>query len=142
MTAVSALGALCLVLAAALAWTLLRKGGGAPAGAQAEGWKTLDGLLSMLLSLQERGVAHTGTVSREQFCRAVLDSACQLMRCERGSVMVWDEDRGCLRVIAACGAVTLRDKPLELKPGEGVAGQAFAEAKAVFIENPKTDPRY
>src|SRR4051812_6878761 len=54
-----------------------------------EGWSKLDELLSMLLSLQEHGVSHSGAVSREEFGRAVLDCACRLMKCDRGSVMMW-----------------------------------------------------
>src|SRR5687767_7521748 len=67
----------------------------APAGP--EGWSKLDELLSMLLSLQEHGVSHSGAVSREEFGGAVLDCACRLMKCERGSVMMWDEKDGCLK---------------------------------------------
>ncbi|MDE2511463.1 MAG: hypothetical protein KGL74_10095, partial [Elusimicrobia bacterium] len=54
-----------------------------------EGWTKLDELLSMLLALQEHGVSHSGAVSREEFGRAVLDCACRLMKCDRGSVMMW-----------------------------------------------------
>src|SRR5271170_4465675 len=68
-----------------------------------EGWEKLDELLTMLLALQERGVSHSGAVSREEFGEAVLESACQLMRCERGSVMLWDDKDGCLRIAAARG---------------------------------------
>src|SRR3984957_1069852 len=56
-----------------------------------EGWSKLDELLSMLLALQEHGVSHSGAVSREDFGRAVLDCACRLMKCDRGSVMMWAE---------------------------------------------------
>ena len=61
-----------------------------------EGWSKLDELLSMLLSLQEHGVSHSGAVSRDDFGRAVLDCACRLMKCDRGSVMMWAEKEGCL----------------------------------------------
>lgn len=144
--------ALCAALLAALAWTL-RELYAARAGAAeadqapespkklAEGWGKLDELLSMLLTLQERGVSHAGAVSREDFARAVLESACRLMRCGRGSVMVWDEGAGRLQVIAASGAPEGR-AARSFKPGEGVAGKAFAAAQPIFIENPKRDARY
>ena len=138
--AVWALAFLCLILAAAWARALRRPS--APATAQEPGWKTLDGLLSMLLSLQEQGVSRTGSVSREQFCDAVLDSACRLMRCERGSIMIWDEDEGHLKIVAARGPSTGKKQTLFLKPGEGVAGQAFASGKAVFVDDSGADSRY
>src|SRR2546426_199037 len=84
----------CLGLLAALGWALNRlyavQAGSGAAGADRlpEGWEKLDELLSMLLALQERGVSHSGAVSREEFGAAVVDSACQLMRCSRGSVMI------------------------------------------------------
>ncbi len=107
-----------------------------------EGWSKLDELLTMLLSLQEHGVSHSGAISREDFGRAVLDCACQLMKCERGSVMNWDEKEGCLKIVAARSLVTEGTQKLFLKPGEGVAGKAFASASPIFIADPAKDPRY
>ena len=113
----------------------------APAAAP-EGWSKLDELLSMLLSLQEHGVSHSGAVSREEFGRAVLDCACRLMKCERGSVMMWSEKEGCLEIVAARSPLAEKSQRLFLKPGEGVAGKAFASGQAVFVSDPAADPRY
>ena len=107
-----------------------------------EGWSKLDQLLSMLLALQEHGVSHSGAISREDFGRAVLDCACRLMNCERGSVMMWDEKEGCLKIEAARSPVQHRTQQLFLKPGEGVAGKAFASGQPIFVADPKDDPRY
>ncbi len=143
--------AVCLALMAALAWALselyaLRAAAEEPgpstrsAGAP-EGWQKLDELLSMLLTLQERGVSHSGAVSREEFGAAVLDSACRLMSCERGSVMLWNESAGHLEIVAARGGGE-QPQRLFLKPGEGVAGKAFVSAQPIFIDDPTKDPRY
>jgi hypothetical protein len=107
-----------------------------------EGWSKLDELLSMLLSLQEHGVSHSGAVSREEFGRAVLDCACRLMKCDRGSVMMWEEREGCLKIVAARSVVPERTQKLFLKPGEGVAGKAFVSGQPIFIADPAADPRY
>ncbi len=107
-----------------------------------EGWEKLDELLSMLLSLQERGVSHSGAVSREEFGAAVLDSALSLMRCTRGTVMLWDDKDGVLKITAAKGPGAERAKAMSFKPDEGVAGKAFASATTIFIEDPSNDPRY
>jgi hypothetical protein len=144
---------LCLGLLAALGWALrelyARRAADAVeaeastrSGRLPEGWEKLDELLSMLLTLQERGVSHSGAVSREEFSRAVLDSACQLMRCSRGSIMLWDESAGNLKIVAASGPGRSAPQKLFLKPGEGVAGKAFVSAQPIFIEDPHKDPRY
>jgi hypothetical protein len=141
---------LCAVLLAALALTLkrlysLEASAAPPATAAArapEGWSKLDELLNMLLALQEHGVSHSGTVSREEFSRAVLDSACRLMKCDRGSIMGWDEKTGSLKITAARSLSPERAQKLFLRPGEGVAGKAFASAQPIFVAEPAKDPRY
>lgn len=140
--------ALCAGLLTALVFVLrrlysLEVSAGAPAAPALapEGWSKLDELLSMLLSLQEHGVSHSGAVSREEFGRAVLDCACRLMKCDRGSVMMWEAEEGCLKIVAARSLHT-GHQHLFLKPGEGVAGKAFASGQPIFIADPADDPRY
>ncbi|HAZ07038.1 MAG TPA: hypothetical protein DCZ01_00630 [Elusimicrobia bacterium] len=113
--------------------------GSAPAAP--EGWSKLDELLTMLLALQEHGVSHSGAVSREDFGNAVLDCACRLMKCDRGSVMMWDEREVCLKIVAARTPMH-RTQQLFLKSGEGVAGKAFSSGQSIFIADPAGDPRY
>ena len=142
------LALLCAGLTAALWWSLERMWAHESAvtppapSALPEGWQKLDELLSMLLALQEHGVSHSGAVSREDFAKAVLNSACQLMKCGRGSVMLYDESAGCLKIITAKGSGSADNQKLFLKPGEGVAGKAFQTAQAIFIADPQRDPRY
>jgi hypothetical protein len=107
-----------------------------------EGWEKLDELLSMLITLQERGVSQSGAVSREDFARAVLDSACSLMKCDRGSIMLWDEKAGHLSIVTARGAGSEGPQKLFLKSGQGVAGRAFASGQPILVSNPSQDPRY
>jgi len=106
------------------------------------GWEKLDELLSILLNLQEYGVSHSGTVSREDFAKTVLDISCQFMKSTRGSVMLWDGAAGCLKIVAAKSAFAEKSQKLFLKPGEGVAGKAFASGQAIYVANPEADPRY
>ena len=109
--------------------------------AKAVGWEKLDQLLDMLSALQEEGVSYSGLVSREDFGKAVLKAACQLMNCERGSIMLWEEGGGHLKIVAAIPE-TGKPQTLFLKPGEGIAGEAFSKAQTIFIEDPSSDPRY
>src|SRR3569832_1285873 len=94
-----------------------------------EGWSKLDELLSMLLSLQEHGVSHSGAISREEFGRAVLDSACQLMKCDRNYIMIWDEKEGCLKIVAARSLGAGGGRGRGRGPGGGGAGGAGAAAR-------------
>ena len=142
----------CLFLTAALGAALKRLyalQAGRPEGRREggslefpEGWERLDDLLSILLNLQEYGVSHSGSVSREDFAKTVLDISCQLMKCTRGSVMLWDSAAGCLKIVAAKNAFAEQSQKLFLKPGEGVAGKAFASGQTIYVANPEADPRY
>ncbi len=105
------------------------------------GWEKLDELLDTLSALQDQGVSYSGLVSKEEFGKAVLEAACRLMNCERGSIMLWEENGGHLRIVAAIPE-TGKAQTLFLKPGEGIAGEAFSKAQTIFIEDPSLDPRY
>jgi hypothetical protein len=107
-----------------------------------EGWGKLDELLTMLLALKDRGLDATAQTSRETFSRAVVDSACRLMKCDRGSLMLWDDKSAALRVVAARSPASAREPKLFLRPGDGVAGKAFASGQAIFIADPVRDSRY
>ena len=101
----------------------------------------LEALLSRLLHLHEMGVADDKTSTREQVCHAIMEYACELVGSTRGSLMLLDEENGELRIISSKG---LPPKLLKtrLKPGEGVAGRVFKSGQAIFISDPKKDPRY
>ena len=133
-----------LILVLRRLYSLLKEAAEPKAAARisSEGWTKLDELLSMLLALQEQGVSNAGAVSREDFGRAVLDCACRLMNCGRGSVMLWDEKEGRLEIAAARGGPGGKAPRLFLKPGQGVAGKAFASGTPIFIADPAKDPRY
>jgi HD-GYP domain-containing protein (c-di-GMP phosphodiesterase class II) len=146
-------GGLCLALIAALGLALKRiynlevglperRGKAVGSLEFPEGWEKLDELLSILLNLQEYGVAHSGAVSREGFAKTVLDISCRLMNCTRGSVMLWDGTAGCLRIVAAKDGFSAQGRKLFLEPGEGVAGKAFASGQAIYVADPVADPRY
>ncbi|PCI37285.1 MAG: hypothetical protein COB53_07030 [Elusimicrobia bacterium] len=102
----------------------------------------LDELLTMLLALHDYGVSRTGNVSHEEFCKLVLDKACRLLNSKRGTVMLYDEERDVLSVIAMKSAFPDGNSKLELKPGEGIAGRAFETGHPLHIPDPSSDKRY
>ncbi|HBL16935.1 MAG: hypothetical protein A2X36_15860 [Elusimicrobia bacterium GWA2_69_24] len=150
MTGFWLLAALCVLLMAALFWALgelytlrLRGPGPGPSGpGHPVSADRLDELLTMLLALHDYGVARTGNVSYEEFCSLVLDKACHLLNSKRGTVMLHDESDDTLSVVAAKSPFFGRKPSLRLKPGEGVAGQAFKSGRPIHISEPARDSRY
>ncbi|MFI5362383.1 MAG: HD domain-containing phosphohydrolase, partial [Elusimicrobiota bacterium] len=57
-------------------------------------------------------------------------------------VMMWSEKEGCLEIVAARSLGTEKTQHQFLKPGEGVAGKAFASGQPIFVDDPAADPRY
>lgn len=102
----------------------------------------LDELLTMLLALHDYGVSKTGSVSHEEFCDLVLNKACRLLNSKRGTVMLFDEEERVLSVVAAKSPVPAKPSKLRLKPGEGVAGRAFASGRPLHVADPKRDERF
>ncbi|MFA5140378.1 MAG: HD domain-containing phosphohydrolase [Elusimicrobiota bacterium] len=145
------LSALCVLLLAALIWALSRlyelrlreqsrgqgRGEGRPLPQE-----RFDELLSMLLALHDYGITRTGNVSHEEFCSLVVEKACRLMNSTRGTVMLYDERANVLSVVAARSPSPEPKPALRLKPGQGVAGRAFASGKPIFVPEPARDPRY
>jgi hypothetical protein len=145
------LSALCALLLAALAWTLnrlyelqvrVRAPGRGSGGGRPLPQERFDELLTMLLALHEYGITRTGNVSHEEFCSLVVEKACRLMNSTRGTVMLYDEEADALSVVAARSPSPEPKPALRLKPGQGVAGRAFASGKPLFVPEPARDPRY
>ncbi len=105
-------------------------------------WHKLDELLSSLLAIHEMGMTGAATATKEDFCKAVLDSACDLMNARRGSIMIYDEVNRELKIVASKGISRDVLEHTHLKPGEGIAGKAFETGENIFIPNPEKNSRY
>ena len=142
---------LCVFLLAALIWSLnelyalkvLSSSASVPKGAgRSLPQERLDELLTMLLAVHDYGVTRTGSVSDEEFCSLVVEKACRLLNSTRGTVMLYDEEQDVLSVVASRNPSAEPLPRLKLKPGEGIAGRAFATGRPIFVPEPKRDPRY
>ena len=102
----------------------------------------LDELLTMLLTLHDYGASRAGTVSHQELANLALGEACRLMGSTRGTAMLHDAETDLLCVVAARSDAHQGMPPLSLKPGEGLAGRAFAEGKPLYVPRPAEDPRY
>lgn len=143
----------CLALAAALAVTLSKlykirlhstseKSSRLPDANIENTWHKLDELLSSLLTLHEMGITSTETITKEDFCTAALDSACDLMNANRGSIMIYDDVSRELKIVASKGISRDVLEHTHLKPGEGIAGKAFETGENIFIPSPEKNSRY
>lgn len=126
------LAGLCAALLAALWWALSRLAelsAEPPAAAQPAqaGGGRLKERLDALLALSARGQTAAGLVTREGFCRAVLEAACTALRAEEAELFVFEEGRGALVPVATVGAASAARR--EVRPGEGPAGRAFRSGK-------------
>ncbi|MDE2293332.1 MAG: GAF domain-containing protein [Elusimicrobia bacterium] len=149
MDAAWLLAGLCLLLTAGLWWALAalftaRRAAPDPAlaGSGPVPLGRLDELLTMLLALHEYGASRAGTVSHQELCSLALDQACRLVGSTRGTAMLHDPETGLLCVIAARSAADETPPQLSLKPGEGVAGRAFAAGRPLYVPAPADDQRY
>lgn len=58
---------------------------------------------AMLPLLQEYGITHLQTMSREDLAKAVLKNACRVARSRNGAVLLWNEERRGLETAATTG---------------------------------------
>jgi hypothetical protein len=150
MAAFWVLLAVCLGLLVGLWWALsalyeARKAAPDPALAGSGGHlplDRLDELLTMLLTLHDYGASRAGSVSHQELATLALSEACRLMGSTRGTAMLHDAETDLLCVVAARSDAHQGMPQLSLKPGEGVAGRAFAEGKPLYVPHPADDPRY
>jgi len=107
-----------------------------------ETWNKFDELLTSLLTIHEIGVVNVGSVKKEDFFQAVLDSACDLLRSHRGSLMVYDEASRELKIVASRGISREIIEGTHIPPGQGVAGRAFQTGETIFITDPSQSDQY
>ena len=58
------------------------------------------------------------------------------------SIMLLDPDTGVLRIVAAEGLLPEVVQGLAMKPGEGIAGMAYAEGRTLHVPDTAQDPRF
>jgi len=102
----------------------------------------LQELFDSLMRLNDVGMQSTEISSLAPYCQEVLDDACRLMKAPCASLMLYDDEKGVLRIVAAKGIPDEIVQKTELAPGQGVAGKVFATGERVFTANPASDPQF
>jgi ligand-binding sensor protein/putative methionine-R-sulfoxide reductase with GAF domain len=75
----------------------------------------------------------------ERVLSALLDVSCSFTDAERGSIVLLNKESGELQIRAAKGLSEDIIKQTRIKVGEGLCGLAFAQNKALFIDNDTKD---
>ena len=85
---------------------------------------------------------NAGLKDRKYFFETVLDSACVILNSGRGSIMVYDELRDELSIIAARNINRKLVENTHIRSGEGIAGKAFQSGEIIYVSDPSSNPQY
>jgi diguanylate cyclase (GGDEF)-like protein len=111
----------------------------------------LDKILKNLSLLYNIGRAMTYISDLKDLLKYILGKAISITKAEKGSIMLYDPDTNQLSVSIIEGLEDndyqekINNKQVEckkFKPGEGVAGQAFQEAKPIILNNTKGEEEF
>ena len=105
-------------------------------------WELLDRLIVSLTNIHELSSASYSHKLNEELYEPVLENACNLIKANRGSIMLFDEKTQTLNIIASKGISAEVIASTRLKIGEGVAGMAFQSGKIISTEDPTQENGY
>ena len=108
--------------------------------------KTSNGVLSRrvadLNALHEVSAALSTTSELPKLFQSILHLATGVVGAEHGSVMLVDQDRGVLTVVAAHGQGSRQFENTQLPIGESIAGWVAAHNEPLLIDDVEADPRF
>ena len=96
----------------------------------------------LLQALGEILESYNLTVDRRGLLNRILQIAVGSTGADRGSVMLWDPAAGALRVEVALGIEKEVIPKIRVRPGEGIAGRAFAEKRPILLSGKADQRRY
>ena len=102
----------------------------------------LDVFVDLLANIHEFAANHPETDAKADLYKMVLDSACQVVRCPAGSLMILDQETGELELVRSKGLPEDKTKTARLKLGEGVAGRVAENGKVIIVDDIETDARF
>ncbi|HAH32736.1 MAG TPA: hypothetical protein DCL44_10530 [Elusimicrobia bacterium] len=105
-------------------------------------WSKFDELLTSLLTIHEIGTVNAGSIKKEEFYQTVLECAGDLIHSPRGSLMVFDQAAGNLKIVASKNISREVIESTVIKPGEGIAGRAFQTGETIFVTDPQQNTQY
>jgi diguanylate cyclase (GGDEF)-like protein len=96
----------------------------------------------LLHALSEVLESYNLTVDRKGLFSRILQMAVGSTGADRGSLMLFDPEAGSLRVEVAIGIEKELWSKIHVRPGEGVAGRAFADRRAILLHGKADRARY
>jgi adenylate cyclase len=89
--------------------------------------------LRALLPLYELGEKFLSSTTEQQLLDYLLDVVAAQTSADSLSVMLFDEQEGCLRIAASRGIDEELARTIKIRPGDKIAGWVFAERKPVIL---------
>lgn len=96
----------------------------------------------LLQALGEILESYNLTIDRRGLLNRILQIAVGATGADRGSLMLWDPQRGRLCVEVAIGIEKELLPKIRIRPGEGIAGRAFEDRRALLITGKADHERY
>ncbi|MFI5315657.1 MAG: GAF domain-containing protein [Myxococcota bacterium] len=96
----------------------------------------------LLQALGEILESYNLTVDRRGLLNRILQIAVGSTGADRGSLLLWDAEIGALRVEVALGIEKEVIPKIRVRPGEGIAGRAFAEKRPILLSGKADQRRY
>ena len=98
-------------------------------------------MTEQLMACVELGKAVTSTLDREQILRIILNRLSQLIQALNWTLYLVDEEARELRFEVVVGLEGIDFKDIQLKIGEGLAGQVAATGEPILIRDVREDTR-
>ncbi len=101
----------------------------------------LDNFIANIAKIHQVALENVSHEKDPDVLRLMLDSACQMLKCPVGSLLIVEKQSGELAVAALKG-VGESQHDAKVKLGEGVIGRVFDTGKWLTIDDVDTDPRF
>ncbi|MDH4101115.1 MAG: GAF domain-containing protein [Nitrospirota bacterium] len=98
--------------------------------------------MEQLLKVMELSKVLNSTLEQEEVYHRAIQVATDLMRCEVGSLLLYDKDAGELFFHVALGEKGEAVKAIRLKMGEGIAGWVARNRTPAVVNDTSQDPRF
>ncbi len=102
----------------------------------------LDQRVLDLQMIQRLSTKISSKLEKEELLRLIVELFMEVAQVEKGSLMLWDEEREELLIAHGIGISEEAKRTLRLKMGEGVAGKALEEKRPIMISDTLRDTWY
>ena len=101
----------------------------------------IDRLILVLSGIHNFGIAVTGVSKKEELANICVETACSILHSDRASLLLLNSENK-LYMVTTKGLPEQIKKDIQIKPGEGIAGQVAKTGKYIFVEDIENDTRF